>query len=505
MGSDFATKSPNYLGLSMTSKSTTIIIFGASGDLTRRKLIPALFSSYMKRRLPKQLNIVGFARRPWSHEDFRDILIQAMKDYAPDLFEQDQESWERFIANVWYARGNLDTAVDYEKLNQFLSEVEQEPANRLYYLAIAPRFFVPAVNHLGQQNMAAESDENWRRVVVEKPFGINLESAQTLNHDLHTVFDEHQIYRIDHYLGKETAQNILFLRFANTIFEPVWNRNYINNVQISVAESVDVGHRAGYYDQAGVVRDMIQNHLFQLLALIAMEAPASFEANAVRNEKVKLFKSIRPIQLTDTVRAQYEGYKEATGVAENSQTPTYAAMKLNIDNWRWKDVPFYLKSGKALKKKNSEIVIEFQKPPHLMFDQVEDEDFHANILSICVQPDEGIHLKFEAKVPGGIQETQSVDLEFHYQTSFKGRPLPDAYERLLLDALNGDATLFTRSDGIEAAWRLVDPIISGWEAEPEVSPLVEYEVGSWGPVEANELLEEDGRFWRYSCGEHNQT
>jgi glucose-6-phosphate 1-dehydrogenase len=322
-----------------------------------------------------------------------------------------------------------------------------------------------------------------------------------LNQDLHDVFQEHQIYRIDHYLGKETAQNILFFRFANTIFEPVWNRNYVNNVQISVTEDVDVGHRAGYYDKAGVMRDMIQNHLMQLLALIAMEPPASFEADSVRNEKAKVMKAIRPIPLEDTVRAQYDDYCEAEGVAEDSQTPTYAAIKLNIDNWRWQGVPFYLRSGKALARKNSEIVIEFQKPPHLMFENIEDEDFQANILSICVQPDEGIHLKFEAKIPGANQETQSVDLDFQYQTSFKGRPLPDAYERLLLDALNGDATLFTRSDEIESAWRLIDPVIAGWRESPQQSPLATYERDSWGPQAADDLLGQDGRHWRYSCGD----
>jgi glucose-6-phosphate 1-dehydrogenase len=269
-----------------------------------------------------------------------------------------------------------------------------------------------------------------------------------------------------------------------------------------VTEDVDVGHRAGYYDKAGVMRDMIQNHLMQLVALIAMEPPASFEADAVRNEKAKVFKAIRPIPLEDTVRAQYDDYSKAEGVAENSQTPTYAALKLNIDNWRWQGVPFYIRSGKALARKNSEIVIEFQKPPHLMFEQIEDEDFQANVLSICVQPDEGIHLRFEAKIPGSIQETQSVVLEFHYQTSFKGRPLPDAYERLLLDALNGDATLFTRSDEIESAWRLIDPVIKGWQESPGLSPLVTYERTSWGPGAANKLVEGDGRFWHYNCGDH---
>lgn len=479
----------------MKDKPTTIVIFGASGDLTRRKLIPALFNSFAKGRLPDSFYIVGFARRPWDDAQFRNLLMEGMQKYAPDHY--DLEQWQAFQSRIFYVKGDLDTAEDYALLKNELAKLEGGPSNRLYYMATAPGFFVPIVNHLGRQQMVQESD-GWRRTVVEKPFGRDLASARALNEAIHRVFAEHQIYRIDHYLGKETAQNILYFRFANTIFEPVWNRNYIDNVQITVTESVDVGQRAGYYDKAGVVRDMFQNHLMQLLALVGMEPPASFEADEIRNEKAKLLKAIRPIDLKDTVRAQYAGYRQAEGVAPDSQTPTYAAMKLFVDNWRWRDVPFYLRSGKALKQKNTEIIIEFKRPPHLMFSHLKEEEMTPNILSLCIQPDEGIHLALEAKVPDS-HETQGVDMEFHYRSTFKGNSLPDAYERLLLDAIRGDASLFTRSDGIEAAWSLMDPVIYGWEKFSNAPEMQVYEPGSWGPLAADVLLSRNGRVWRRGC------
>lgn len=479
----------------MNDKPTSIVIFGASGDLTRRKLIPALFNSYCKKRLPAQFNIIGYARRDWDHDHFRDLLLQGMHDYAEKLFEQDK--WEAFAEHITYFKGNLTDSQDFGDLKQYLHGLEDFPANRLYYLAIAPNFFISSVKFLGENNMVEES-EGWRRIVIEKPFGRDLQSARDLNDEIHKVFQEQQIYRIDHYLGKETAQNILYFRFANTIFEPVWNRNYIDNVQISVTESVDVGHRAGYYDEAGVVRDMFQNHLMQLLSLVAMEPPASFKADAVRNEKFKLFSSIRSIDLSETVRAQYDGYLDAEGVKEGSQTPTYAALTMFIDNWRWKGVPFYLRSGKALKKKNTEIIIQFEQPPHLMFEELDEAQLVPNVLSMCIQPDEGAHFQLQAKIPDSV-DTQVVTMEFHYRNQFKDNHIPDAYERLLLDAIRGDASLFTRSDGIEAAWEIIDPVIQNWESDPSAPPMVSYEKGAWGPVEADELLGKNGRIWRHGC------
>jgi len=479
---------------------TSVIIFGASGDLTHRKLAPALFNQWSIGHLPAPLNIVGFSRRPYEHVDFRQSLLQGLHDLAG--MQPMPEEWDKFAEKIWYVQGDLKQEQDYAKLQSFLHSIENGPSNRIYYLAAAPAFFPVIIDLLGKMDMAEEG-HGWRRVIIEKPFGHDLASAEALNHAVHTVFNEHQVYRIDHYLGKDTAQNILYFRFLNTIFEPLWNRNFIDHVQITVAEQVDVGHRAGYYDQAGVLRDMFQNHLMQLLTLIAMEPPGRFDADAVRNEKAKVLRSVRPIMCEDALRGQYEGYALAEGVAKNSLTPTYAALKLQIDNWRWQGAPFYLRSGKALKKKTSEVVIVFKAPPHVMFDLPEDYHLTPNFLSLCIQPDEGIHLRFETKVPGSSQETRSVDMDFHYRTSFHGEPLPDAYERLLMDALNGDASLFTRSDEIELAWGIIDPVLRGWSANQEAPPLASYPPGSWGPKEAQAFLARDGRVWRLGCGDHN--
>jgi glucose-6-phosphate 1-dehydrogenase len=451
----------------------SIIIIGASGDLTQRKLIPALFHLYLKGRLPRHFNIIGLSRTPYPHDQFRAHLREGLTSNGSP------QEWEAFAEHISYVAGNSQQPDAYTHLQAMLQEVEGgHSANRIYYFATAPDLFPIIAGHLGDAGMADERDGGWRRVVVEKPYGEDLHSARELDRVMHSAFREGQIYRIDHYLGKETAQNILFFRFANTIFEPVWNRNYIDSVHIAVEESVDIGRRGAYFDQAGILRDMFQNHLLQLLSLIAMEPPASFRADAVRNEKVKVLSAIPPIPLSQTFRAQYAGYRQAKGVADESQTATYAALKLSIDNWRWKGVPFYLSSGKALARRTSEIRILFQCPPHVIFEM---PPFNPNQLTIIIQPDEGIHLQFEVKEPGSAQQTRSVDMEFHYKSYYGETPLPDAYERLLLDVIIGDASLFPRNDAIEVAWRLIDPIIAGWQHAPDAPPLISYEPGSTAP------------------------
>src|SRR5260221_6517056 len=474
---------------------TSIVIFGASGDLTQRKLVPSLFNLFRKGRLPKQFRIIGYGGTAFSDEQFRAHLEEGMKQFAP--FEFKAEEWGAFIPNLVYQQGRYTDLADFKKLGTLLKSWEINSGNRIYYMATPPGIFPNIVDLLGLTDQLTEYN-GWRRVVIEKPFGTDFESARSLNEQIHKTHSEKQIYRIDHYLGKETVQNILVTRFANPIFEPLWNRNYINHVEITVAEQVGVEHRARFYDSVGVLRDMFQNHLLQLLSLVAMEPPASFDATALRNEKVKVLTSIRPMKEADviqnTVRAQYNGYRTEEGVNPESMTPTYAAVKLQVDNWRWQGVPFYLRSGKKLEQKLSQITIEFKEPPHLLFPNAK-EGITPNMLVLYLQPDEGVHWRFEAKVPDTISQLRSVDMEFHYEDSFGKSTIPESYEYLLLVTLTGDASIFTRADEVETAWGLIDPITEAWDASRNNQPLAFYEPGSWGPVEADELLSHDDRKW----------
>ncbi len=479
--------------------SDTIVIFGASGDLTSRKLIPALYQLHRKGRLKKPVRIVGFSRSKFSHDEWRTSLAESTAEFAGEHF--DAERWETFAQQIYYHPGDISQADDFSSLSRFLDEIEgSEPSGRVYYLSTAPRFYEQAIEQLGRAGLAEEG-ESFRRIIIEKPFGTDLASAKELNRCVHQVFSEHQVYRIDHYLGKETVQNLLVLRFGNSIFEPIWNRNYIDHVQITVAEAVDVGSRAGYYDTAGVVRDMVQNHLLQLLMVTAMESPVRYEADAIRNEKVKVLDAIQSLQLedvgSDTFRGQYRGYTSSDGVEPTSHTATFAALKLGIDNWRWQGVPFYLRSGKAMSCRTTQIVIQFHAPPHKLFADSPRDLGEANRLVIQVQPAEGIQLHFQTKVPDAEMRMRQTDLSFNYQREFRGA-MPEAYERLLLDALEGDASLFARADEVEAAWRICDPILQAWQQNDRPT-LYMYDPGFWGPDECREWMLAQGREWFDNC------
>ena len=477
--------------------STTLVIFGASGDLTRRKLLPALASLHSKGRLPHDLQILGMARSDLDDEQFRAILAEFLG--GEGMTKPTPDQWSDLASRIHYLHGDVTRPEDLAEVNRKLAEIEgdRQPGSRLYYLSLAPSLYHPAITGLGEAGMADDT-QGWRRLVVEKPFGTDLDSARELNEIAHSVFREDQVFRIDHYLGKETVQNLLVFRFANAIFEPIWNRNYIDHVQITVAETLRVDERGEYYDQTGVLRDMFQNHLLQLLSLVAMEPPHAFEAEALRNEKVKVLSAIRRIHAEDVAQhaipGQYRTYRDEPGVGTESDTATYAALRLYVDNWRWQGVPFYLRSGKALRNKSTEIIIQFRNPPHLLFPLAEDEDIPANTLAIFVQPDEGFHLEFQTKTPEAELQMRKAELEFHYHSAFGVQAIPDAYERLLLDALNGDASLFTRADEIEQAWSIVDPIIAGL-GRPDAPRPYYYSEGSWGPVEADRFLATDGRAW----------
>ena len=483
----------------MAGETTSIVIFGGTGDLAQRKLLPALFQLACKGRLPERIRIVGVARGEQTDDSFRRLMEQGVREFG-DLAPRTGE-WSDFAKNLFFVRGDIDEPELYPRLKQRLGKIEGTNANRLFYLSVAPRFFGIAVENLGGSGLA-EEDGGWRRVVIEKPFGRDLESAQDLNRTVHQVFEEQQVYRIDHYLGKETVQNLLVFRFSNAIFEPVWNRNYVDNVQITAAETVPVGDRAGYYDQSGVLRDMVQNHLLQLLTMVAMEPPSAMDAFPLRNQKVEVLRAIRRWNPGETAQnvcfGQYQGYLSEKGVAPDSSVATFAALRLYVDNWRWQGVPFYLRTGKAMAEKVTEILIQFRRPPHMMFSGGQGEEPSPNILSLCLQPDEGVHLRFGVKVPDQGMLTEPESMEFHYQSAFKEQAIPEAYERLLHDALEGDASLFIRSDHIEEAWRIVEPLLGGQTTpRPQI-----YEDGTWGPETADDLLSQLGHSWQRVCGVH---
>ena len=478
--------------------SHTMVIFGASGDLTTRKLIPALYRQFQRGRLPSPTRIVGVSRSAFTSEQWRAQLAETTSKYVKSDFHN--ETWQAFSQNIFYQPGDIGSEEDFHKLAAFLTEMEgAQTTDRVYYLSTMPQLYAAAIAQLGKAGLNVDKNGH-RRVVIEKPFGTDLASAKVLNESIHQTFREDQIYRIDHYLGKETVQNILVFRFGNTIFEPLWNRNYVDHVQITVAEEVKVGRRGDYYDKAGILRDMFQNHLLQLMMVTAMEAPVRYTGEMVRDEKVKVLQSVRPYKGSDFaeygVRGQYTGYSEEQGIPEDSQTETFAALKLYIDNWRWKGVPFYLRSGKGMSCRSTQIVIQFREPPHMLFGERKSFRPEANKIVIQIQPAEGMQLYFQSKVPDSDMKLRLSELDFKFDTS--GKELPDAYQRLLLDALVGDPGLFARSDEVEQAWRIIDPIIAAWKS-PAAPTLHPYETGMWGPEECTEWMHSQGRNWFDMC------
>ena len=482
-----------------------LVIFGASGDLTHRKLIPALFELYRQRRLPSEFAVLGCARRPWSDEEFRARMAEAMADQI----SADGQAWAGFSAGLFYEPADLSDPASIVKLGSRLERLDRERAtrgNRTFYLSVSPSFYGSGTRALAAAGLLADSERS--RVVIEKPFGTDYASAQALNKVVQACAKENQIFRIDHYLGKETVQNILVLRFANTIFEPIWNRNYISNVQITAAETVGVEERAGYYETSGALRDMVQNHLTQILALTAMEPPGRFDAEAIRNEKAKVLQAARLANESEPwtccVRGQYSaggssarpipGYRQEAGVDPNSTTETYVATKLFVDNWRWQGVPFYIRTGKRLPKRLSEVVLTFREAPVHLFDAAGGAPT-PNQLILRIQPDEGADIRFEVKAPGSGMRSRPVDMAFSYDESF-GEPSDEGYVRLLADAMLGDPTLFTRSDEVEAAWRLYTPVLQLMAESPWQLPVHPYEARTWGPAAADGLLADDNLAWR---------
>ena len=490
-----------------TPEPCIVVIFGASGDLTKRKLLPALYHLDQAGLLPEDFAVVGVARRDLSSTFAPDMQDGIMKGGG---VEANEAKLKPFMDRVQYFATNFDDDAGFEKLKAYLADLDGKfgtKGNRLFYLAVAPEFFADIIQRLGKQGMAkpAAGESHWVRVIIEKPFGTDLESARKLNDDVNAVLSEDQIFRIDHYLGKETVQNILVFRFGNGIFEPVWNRNFIDHVEITAAESIGIEGRGPFYEKAGLARDVLQNHVMEVLSFVAMEPPDSFQAAAVRTEKLKVWRSIEGIPVENTVRGQYGpgkvstedaiGYRQEDRVNPESQTETFGAIKLHIENWRWAGVPFYLRAGKRLAKRVTEVSIVFKQPPtHLFKTNASDDKIEPNVITMRIQPDEGISLRFGAKVPGPTTNVAQVDMHFSYAEAF-GKSSANGYERLLLDAMLGDATLFAHRDGVEATWALFTPVLEAWAADHKVD-FPNYAAGTWGPEASDKLLEADGRSWR---------
>jgi glucose-6-phosphate 1-dehydrogenase len=495
------------LRLPRVPEPNAMVIFGASGDLTARKLVPAIYDLAAQRRLPMEFAAVGVSRTKMSHDEFRKKLRGALDQYRPGQVTEDV--CDAFSSGIFYLPGDSTKAQTYRDLKSFLKKLDGERGtggNRIFYLSSSPSLFSTVAEKLGKAGLNEGENGGWARLVVEKPFGWDLESARELNTDIRRYFRERQIYRIDHYLGKETVQNIMALRFSNSIFEPVWNQHYVDHVQITVAEDLGIGVRGAFYEEAGALRDIVQNHLMQVLCLTAMEPPVALEAESVRGEKVKVLKAVRRIPEEEVdkfaVRGQYAsgwvwgeevpGYREEKNVAPVSTTETYVALKLFVDNWRWAGVPFYIRTGKRLPKRATEIVVQFKPTPHTLFAKAETAGLEPNVLVVRIQPEEGVSMRIGAKVPGVGFRVRSVNMELLYGTAFL-EEVPDAYQRLLLDLMLGDPTLFIRSDETEEAWDILDPVLRAWAEKKEISL---YPAGSWGPEQAEELLRRDGRKWR---------
>jgi len=489
----------------------TLVIFGGSGDLARRRLIPGLYNLLLDGLLPSNFMVLGLGRRPMSDEEFRAAARDGVMKHSRQALIED--TWNAFSRHLFYLAGENDDPKTYGRLKTRAEELEhtfQLPGNRIFYLSIPPSSFTPVCEGLSQAGLAAQPASNrpYSRIIVEKPVGRDLQSARSINAVTGRVFDESQIFRIDHYLGKETVQNLMVVRFANSIFEPIWNYKYIDHVQITVSEAEGVGTRATYYEEAGALRDMVQNHILQLLCLVAMEPPYSLEPDVVRNAKMEVLRCLRPITGKEveqyTVRAQYSegsvhgspvpGYRREKGINPDSTTETYVAAKCFVDNWRWSGVPFYLRTGKALPLRTSEVAVQFKEIPRILFNADSQQPQAPNVLTLRIQPEEGLSLRIVSRVPGTRAQTHPVEMDFKYSDVF-GRPSPEAYERLLLDVMAGDASRFMRRDAVEASWAWITRILEGWEQSGQ-RWLPEYQAGSWGPVEADRLIQQDGRAWR---------